>query len=92
MKDFLDAHTPPGGSKKAKISRSRPNIPALPPKKSNQPPEWLSDFGQAPAAPATPATPPSAPASRTAPPREKKAKAPEPDPQKKPDWMKDFDS
>jgi hypothetical protein len=92
MKDFLDAHTPPGGMKKAKISRSRPNIPALPPKKSNQPPEWLSDFGQAPAAPATPATPPSAPASKKAPPRERKAKAPEPDPQDKPDWMKDFDS
>ncbi|KFE63573.1 hypothetical protein [Hyalangium minutum] len=88
MKDFLDAHTPPGGTKKAKISRSRPNIPALPPKKSNQPPEWLADFGSAPAAPAAP----TASAPKKAPPREKKAKAPEPEPQQKPDWMKDFDS
>lgn len=91
MKDFLNAHTPPGGTKKAKISRSRPNIPALPPKKSNQPPEWLSDFGQAPEAPPKPSAA-AAPVAKKAPPREKKAQAPEPEPQQKPDWMKDFDS
>jgi hypothetical protein len=97
MKDFLDAHTPPGGSKKAKLSRSRSSIPALPPKQpSNKSPDWLSDFGSAPAAPA--AAKPSAPPpprekkSKAPEPASKKSKAPEPDPKDKPDWMKDFES
>jgi hypothetical protein len=104
MKDFLDshAHTQGAKGKKSKISRSRPSIPALPPKaaapKASGSPEWLSDFGSSPG-PQAPAPPPPAPAKAqapakapTSPPRNQREKAaPEPDPKKKPDWMSDFE-
>jgi hypothetical protein len=94
MKDFLDAHTPPSGVK-PKLTRSRPSIPAISPKKAPKPasstaPDWLSDFGPVqPTAPSAPAsTPAPAPTSRPARPEPKAAES---EPKKKPDWMSDFE-
>ena len=90
MKDFLDAHTHTKGSK-PKLSRSRSSIPAVKPFTPPAPPaarkpEWLSDFGSSPAPKA-----PAAPAAPRTPRTSREPAAAEPDPKKKPDWMKDFD-
>lgn len=87
MQDFLDAHAHTRGEK-AKLTRSRSSIPAIPPKApaTSKAPEWLSDFASGSDAPAP--SPAPAPASR--PRHEPKAAEPEPA-QKKPDWMSDFE-
>jgi hypothetical protein len=97
MNDFLDAHAQKKGGK-SKLTRSRSNISALPPKAPETPkaPDWLSDFAPSPSAPATAAKPKPAPTPKPTPPTaprpSREPAASEPDPKKKPDWMSDFES
>jgi hypothetical protein len=93
MRDFLDAHTPPGGRKKAKLTRASemtpPPRPAIStPRQESSSKDWMADFTPGPSAPpehkpASPSTPPA--------PKRREPSAPAREPAKKPDWMSDFE-
>jgi hypothetical protein len=93
MQDFLDAHTPPGGKKKAKLTRASevtppPRRAISTPKQASSSKDWMGDFTPGPSAPPehkppSPSTPPG--------PKRREPSAPAGNPAKKPDWMSDFE-
>ncbi len=93
MQDFLDAHTPPGGKKKAKLTRASEMTPpprrAIPtPKQASSSKDWMADFTPGPSAAPPPKPPgPSAPPA----PKRREPSTPTKEPAKKPDWMSDFE-
>ena len=92
MKDFINAHTPPGGTKaRPRLSAPppAPKQPSFPSQSTTSRSEWMKDFGEPPApAPAAQKAPAQAPAAK---PAGKSASSVKPEPSAKPDWMSDFE-